>query len=138
MTATAAVDRRSAGRPDRPVVVYDGDCPFCRKQIESIRRRDVDDVFEYLPRQTEGIESRFPRLAEGDFDAGMRLIHGDDSLSVGADAVYQIARRVRGWKRLAWLYRVPLLHGLLRAAYGWVARNRQRLPGGCTDESCKT
>ena len=121
----------------RPVVVYDGACAYCRRQIQRIRRRDADGAFTYVTRQTEGLEQRFPGLAEGDFDTGMRLIHEDEAISVGADAVYQIAQRVRGWRRFAWLYRVPLLNGLFRAAYAWIARNRHRLARDCED-ACGT
>ena len=39
----------------------------------------------------------------------MRLVNPDGSIDVGADAVYQIARRLSGWKHVAWLYRVPVL-----------------------------
>jgi predicted DCC family thiol-disulfide oxidoreductase YuxK len=63
----------------------------------------------------------------------MRLVHTDGSVSVGADAVYAIAGRLRGWRRVAWLYRVPGLRGLCRIAYGWIARNRHRIGGACTD-----
>jgi predicted DCC family thiol-disulfide oxidoreductase YuxK len=115
----------------RPVVVYDAACAYCRRQVERIRRRDTKDAFAYFPRQTEGLEQRFPALVEETFDSGMRLVHEDEAISVGADAVYQIARRLGGWRRFAWLYRVPLLRGLFRIAYAWIARNRHRLARDC-------
>lgn len=131
------VDTEQPKTPRRPVVVYDGECPFCRRQVSRIQQRDVDGALEYLPRQAEGIEQRFPQLTEGDFDTGMRLVHPDGSVSVGADAVYQIARRVRTWRYFAWLYRVPVLHQVFRAMYGWIARNRNRLEKACTDDTCE-
>lgn len=127
----------SSDRSGEFVVVYDGQCAFCRKQVERIRCRDTQDIFEYLPRQAEGIEQRFPELIGGDFDSGMRLVHPDRSISVGADAVYEIARRVSGWKRLAWLYRVPVLNSICRVGYAWIARNRHKLAGKCEDGTCK-
>ena len=122
----------------RPVVIYDGECVFCRRQVERMKRRDADDAFEYVPRQAEGIERRFPKLTEGDFSTGMRLAYPDGTVSVGADAIYAIARRLRGWRNFAWLYRVPLLHGFFRGAYGWIARNRSRLSKrNCEDGACE-
>jgi predicted DCC family thiol-disulfide oxidoreductase YuxK len=120
----------------RPVIVYDGECPFCRKQVDRIRSRDVRDQFEYLPRQSASLTDRFPILAEADFNTGMRLVLPDGQVHVGADAVYQIARRLAGWRRIAWLYRVPVLHALARRIYGWIAANRQRLGQDCSDASC--
>ncbi len=122
--------------PARPAVIYDGECPFCTRQIEKFKSRDTDKVFEYVPRQAEGIDRRFPMLAEGDFNTGMRLVHRDASVSVGADAIYHIARRMKGWRRLAWLYQVPGLNILCRAIYAWIARNRYRLAKKCDDGAC--
>jgi predicted DCC family thiol-disulfide oxidoreductase YuxK len=124
--------------PGRPAIVYDGQCPFCLRQVERIQSRDRAGLFEYIPRQAAGLEDRFPQLRQGDFNTGMRLVHTDGSVSVGADAVYQIARRLPGWRTMAWLYRVPGLRLLFRAAYAWIARNRYRLAGSCEDEACQT
>ena len=121
--------------PVRPIVVYDGACPYCRKQVGRMKQRDVDEVFDYVPRQTEGLEQRFPRLAEGDFNTGLRLIEADGTIFVAGDAIYHIARRLRGWRNWAWLYRIPGLKQIFRAIYAWIARNRQKL-GPCTDERC--
>ena len=118
------------------VVVYDGECPFCQRQIARIRRRDSLGRFEYVPRQSPGLTERFPALAEGDFDTGMRLIKPDGSIFVGADSVYHIARRLPVWRRFAWLYRLPGIHAAARLAYAWVAAHRLSLGRNCDDGRC--
>jgi len=123
--------------PSRPVIVYDGDCPFCLKHVDGMKRRDSGNVFEYQPRQAPGLEERFPRITEGDFNSGMRLIDTDGSISIGADAVYNIARRLDGWRHLAWMYRIPLLNSICRGAYAWIARNRYRLAKKCDHGVCE-
>ena len=134
MSTTLSCDRTDVAA--RPVVVYDGECPFCARQIEKFKRRDTGSKFDYVPRQDKGIETRFPMLADADFNTGMRLVHPDLSVSVGADAVYHIARRLNVWRWFAWLYRVPVLNFVCRAAYAWVARNRYRLAKKCDDGTC--
>ena len=79
-------------------LVYDGDCSFCRRWVDRIARRDRSGTFEFVARQTEGLTKRFPKLVEGDFNTGMRLITSDDAIHVGADAAYQIVRRLRVWR----------------------------------------
>ncbi len=124
------VSRRGA------TLVYDGHCSFCRRWVARIARRDRRGTFEFVARQTEGLIERFPKLAEGDFNTGMRLITPDDVIHVGADAAYQIVRRLRYWQRIAWLYHVPGIHWLTRAGYAWIAANRQSLGGtGQSDSS---
>jgi len=102
-----------------------------------MQRRDPNGIFEYQPRQAAGLEDRFPALAEGDFNTGMRLIHTDGSIRVGADAVYDIARQLKGWKYLAWMYRIPVLNSICRASYAWIARNRYRFAKKCDDGVCE-
>lgn len=133
----SAAQTLSHGISERPVVVYDGECPYCLKQVDRMQSRDSDRTFEYQPRQAAGLEERFPKLADGDFNSGMRLIHTDGSISVGADAVYEIARRLNGWKYLAWLYRVPVLGWICRTGYAWIARNRYRFAKKCEDDVCE-
>ena len=112
--------------PDQ-VIVYDGACRFCQWSVRRMQRLDRGDQFEYLPRQAEGVETRFPRLAESDFNTGMRLVVDTDEIYVGADAVYQIYRRMAPFHLVAWLYRVPILHGFFRACYTLIARYRHLL-----------
>lgn len=120
----------------QPVVVFDGDCAFCRKQVARLQRRDRDGVFEYLPKQTPGLEERFPQLANMDFEKGLRFVGRDGRIAVGADGVYEIARRLSVYRWFAWLYRVPLLHSLFRGIYAWIARNRYKLVKNCDDGAC--
>ena len=121
----------------RSTLVYDGDCSFCRRWVARIAGRDQSGTFEFATRQTEGLTQRFPKLVEGDFNTGMRLITPDGTVHVGADAAYQIVRRLRYWRRIAWLYHVPGTHWFTRTVYAWIAANRQSLSGQCDDETCK-
>ena len=86
----------------RPVIVYDGECRFCLWSVGRIRRFDRNGRFEYLPRQTAGIEERFPVLSSSDFNTGLRLIHAGGQVDVGADAVYQIYRRASSLAPVRW------------------------------------
>lgn len=109
---------------NKPVVVYDGECRFCVWSVNRVKKLDRQDQFNYLPRQAPGIEVQFPRLADSDFNTGMRLIVGAEDIYVGADAVYQIYRRLPPFHLFAWFYRVPVLHWVFRAGYALIARYR--------------
>lgn len=121
----------------QPVIIYDGTCKFCIAQVDRIRRRDRPGVFEYLPRHAEGIDARFPKLAEQDFDTGLRLIRPDGSILIGADAVHGIMQQLRPWSLIAWMYHIPPLYWLANLLYRWIARNRHRLAGDCVERRCE-
>lgn len=122
----------------KPVVVYDGECSFCQWSVRRVARLDRLAQFDVIPRQAPGLDERFPVLAQSDFSTGLRLLCIDGSVHVGADAVYQIYRRLPPFHLLAWLYRVPLLHHLFRAGYALIARYRFRVFGraDCDDGVC--
>ena len=109
----------------RPVIIYDGECRFCQWSLRRIRKLDRRERFEYVPRQAEGVEERFPILTQSDFNTGLRLMDGD-AVHVGADAIYQIYRRLPPFHLVTWLYRVPLITQLVRLGYAFIARNRFR------------
>jgi predicted DCC family thiol-disulfide oxidoreductase YuxK len=121
----------------KPVVVYDGECAFCRSQIARIRSLDSNGAHEYLTRQDPTAEQRFPVLKHEDFDKGLRLIMPDGSLHTGADAFYEMARLLPATKNIAWLYNVPGVKPIARMIYAVIAANRQRLARHCENDACK-
>ena len=109
-----------------PVVIYDGECRFCQWSVQRIRKLDRAGLFEYLPRQAREVDERFPLLAESDFNTGLRFIRDGVEVSVGADALYEIYRRLPVYRFFAWVYLLPVLRQIFRAGYAFVARNRHR------------
>jgi len=126
----------TAGTSEPVHVIYDGECAFCRRSVERIRRLDRRDRFEYVPSQSPDLLARFPQLARHDLNSGMRVVLPGGTAHAGADAVYQIARRLPRTAWFAWLYRVPGARWLARRAYAWVAARRHRFALQC-DDSCR-
>jgi len=122
----------------KSLVVYDGDCAFCRASVEQVRRRDREGIFEYVPRRTEWLDERYPELATQDFNTGMRLIEPDGQIHVGMDAVYRISSQLPIWRWFSWLYRLPVINQVAKRAYAWVAANRMKLSRYCdSDGTCR-
>lgn len=109
------------------IVIYDDQCSFCQKRIAWIQSRARPGDFEYVPSRTAGLADRFPVLRSQDFNTGLRVVLPSGALRVGADSVYEIALRLPGWRGVAQLYRVPLIHSICRGIYAWVAKRRHRL-----------
>jgi len=94
--------------------------------VRRIRKLDRTALFEYLPRQARQVDERFPQLSESDFNTGLRFIQNSNEIRVGADALYEIYRRLPVYRHVAWVYRLPIFRQLIRAGYAIIARNRHR------------
>ena len=133
---------------EEQVIVYDGECRFCRWSIGRIQKLDQQDQFEYLPRQTDGVADRFPSLGESDFNTGLRFVStvsessgsapiGGERIYVGSDAIYEIYRRIPPFHLITWLYRIPVFSLFFRACYSLIARNRHRFGRvECDTDAC--
>ena len=78
--------------PDGPVIVYDGECPFCAAYVRMARLRDSAGSVTLVDARTATREGGHPVLAEIrerglDLDRGMvvkmdgRLFHGDAAMT---------------------------------------------------------
>ena len=114
-----------ANPPPIPLVVYDGDCSFCKLWVLRWRRR-LGGRVAFAPYQE--VAPHFPALPIERFRAAVQRIEPDGSVSQGAEAVFRtLAAHPRGG--LGWaLYRsVPGAAPLFELGYRWVANHRSLL-----------
>lgn len=121
-------------------VFFDGECPLCLREIRLLR---------WLDRRGR---VRFTDIASGDFDPSavgrtfedlMARIQGRELEADGTPGSWvegvEVFRRLYsavGFSPLVVLTRLPGIRHLLDAGYRWFARNRLRLTGRCSTDSC--
>lgn len=111
-----------AGVDDRPVMVFDGDCGFCRRWVARWRHATGDRI-EYVPFQDSA--ERFRNVAREDFAQAVHLIEPDGRVTHGAEAVLRTLALGAGRRAPLWWYdHVPLFAPLSEFCYGLVARRR--------------
>jgi predicted DCC family thiol-disulfide oxidoreductase YuxK len=118
---------------DHPVLIYDGDCQFCRRWVDRVKRYERADVIEPLPLQ----DSTAPGIAGLTRDQlleAMCLALPDGGRFSGADAVREIMPFVRGGWFFRFAFMIPGSMPLSRGVYGWVARRRRTI--GCGGDHC--
>ncbi len=106
----------------RPVLVYDGDCGFCRLWIERLKALAGDRI-ECAPYQEAS--SRFPQIPIENFARAVQLILPSGEVLAAAHAVFRAEAYApgRGW--MLWAYeRIPGAAVLSEAFYRFVARRR--------------
>src|SRR3954471_3286604 len=113
-------NRRVAAPPQKPLLIWDGDCHFCRHWIERWKAMTRGDV-DYATSQE--IASRFPEIPRKQFANSVVLVEPDGTVVTGAEAVYRSLRSHNRWPLLAY-ENVPGFAGLSEFGYVVVARNR--------------
>jgi len=107
---------------DRPVLVFDGDCAFCRAWVEYWQRLTGDRVL-YTPYQE--IDRRFPSLPRKDFASAVTLFLPSGEVRSGAHAVFSLLALVPGESWMLWLYvHIPGFAWIAEMVYRGVARHR--------------
>src|SRR6266404_9512034 len=81
-----------ANAPAAPLVVFDGDCHFCRRWIERWRELTQGAV-EYAPFQEAA--DRFSEIPREDFEQALHFIDKDGTVHRGAAAVFRSLGSVR-------------------------------------------
>ena len=116
-------DTTSAASEQRPLMIFDGDCGFCRRWIAHWQIMTGDRV-AYAPYQE--VHGRFPDIPEERFKQAVHLIEPDGAVTSGAEAVFR-ALHVSGARTWPlWLYRhFPGFGPASRAGYRFVASHRQ-------------
>lgn len=129
------------------VVIYDGDCGFCNKTREWITRFDFDRLYDWRTFQSgagasfgisqQALEEKAHVVAGGRIYAGFRAFRMmalyNPATSLGAAVAIAAAGF---WAPVMgrWLFAAlvvlfsPLFYPIGEAGYGWVSRNRHRLP----------
>ena len=117
-------------------VFYDGECPLCLREIKLLKWLDRKDRIQ------------FSDIAAPDFNAAeyektpaqfIDEIHGrlaDGSWIIGVEVFRKLYAAV-GFGLLVWPTRLPGISHALNFGYQVFAKNRLRLTGRCTKETCE-
>src|SRR3954470_16458762 len=70
----------------KPVLLYDGDCSFCRRWVERWKAL-TGETIEFAPSQEAG--PRFPQIPKEDFEKSVWLVEPDGHVTGAAKAVFR-------------------------------------------------
>jgi predicted DCC family thiol-disulfide oxidoreductase YuxK len=115
---------------DNRRLIFDGDCAFCSSSVR-FGQRWIGRMPPAVPYQREDVV-RFG-LTEADCAAAVQYVGRNGRVHSAHDALSALLIDAgRGWRLLGAAMRLPGIHWLSGVVYRWVARNRHRLPGGCS------
>lgn len=120
-------------RPDADVLIFDGECGFCRGQVARLDRWDRGGRLAYLSLHDPRVAERYPHLSREDLLAAMYLVTPSGERHRGAAAARYLSRRLPRLWLLAPLLHIPGSLPCWQWMYDQVAKRRYLLGGRVAD-----
>lgn len=109
----------------KPVMLYDGDCSFCRRWIGKWQGITKDKVVYEAYQETL---KNHPQVTERQCRRAVQLIMADGTVFAGAHAAFKVLALAHRYRFLLWSYEnLPLASSVAEWAYRFVARHRADL-----------
>ncbi|MDN3515946.1 MAG: DUF393 domain-containing protein [Candidatus Brocadia sp.] len=107
------------------VLIYDARCSLCCGCIKWIELHAVNrDAFEFVPCQSEERRRRFPEMSDETCLQAFQLVLSHNQILSGEKALPEILTRLKGFRWLSALPRLPISRVIFYAVYRWIANNR--------------
>lgn len=104
------------------LVLWDGDCRFCSKGIDWVRRMDQVGALDLQPYQGVSSPIMTPEFSADCARAIQVVLHDGSILSAGRAVLFMWS--VLGWKRTSRFFSLPPMIWLIEIAYSFVASHR--------------
>ncbi len=113
---------RVSNPPPKPLMIWDGECHFCKRWIERWREITAGKV-DYATYQEAA--AQFPEIPIAQFKRAVALVEPDGQTFFAAKAVYRSLRYRPSRRWLVWAYdHVPGFAAISETTYKFIARHR--------------
>jgi predicted DCC family thiol-disulfide oxidoreductase YuxK len=120
------------------LVIYDGECPFCRAQVARIARWDGRERLAFVSLHDPWVADRFPDLPRAQLMQQMYIVTRDGRRYAGAEGARYLTRRLPRLWPLAPLLHIPFSLPIWQWIYRQIARRRyQRNQTEPCDDTCQ-
>lgn len=109
--------------PERAVLVWDGQCGFCKYWV-TVWKHNTNDKVAYRPFQE--VSDDYPDIPLKEFKKASRLIESDGKVYSGPDSAFRsflYFKKPITFPHL-WYHRYAIFNRWCNHAYNWVAKNR--------------
>ncbi len=115
---------RVATPPTKPVLIFDGDCNFCRRWISRWQQSTGDRV-EYIPFQDPTVAARFSELTREQCTEAVQFVDTDGHIYSAAEGVFRTLAVAPCKRWPLWCYQqIPGVASITEGLYRFVAKHR--------------
>lgn len=124
--------------PTADVVIYDGNCQFCRRQVERLHRWDGKNRLAFLSLHDPAVSRYVPNVTHDQLMQQMYLVDQRGRRFAGTNALRYLSRRLPPLWILAPLLHIPFSLALWQCLYRQVAKWRYQLnKASCDEGTCR-
>ena len=108
--------------------LYDGECPLCLRETNFLKRKDKNNVINFIDISTNYIPKNFKNISYKQAMSNLHGIRNNEEIIFGID-VLTYAYELVG---LGWIYfptKLPIFSNLIRVLYKYWAKNRLNFTG---------
>lgn len=111
----------------KSTLIYDAACPLCTHTVDWIKRTAEKNSFELLPCQSGDLGTRFPAIEREACMKALHLVIPDGRKYAGEKALPLILEKMKRYRWLGVLFKLPGVMLVCRFYYRGVAGIRYRL-----------
>jgi predicted DCC family thiol-disulfide oxidoreductase YuxK len=125
-------------RPDGDIVIFDGHCKFCRRQVHRIFRADRSGRLAFVSLHDPLVAQRWPDLSHDQLMSKMTIVDRRGKRHGGAAAFQYLTRRLPRWWVFTPITHFPGFMVIARWVYRQIAKRRYQWGKveGCDNGSC--
>jgi len=105
---------------DRPLVIYDGSCAFCRRWVGRLQRWDRQHLLEYLPLQDPSA-LRAAATPQAALEQAVHVVLPSGEVTAGARAVRAMTQYLPGGRIAFFALGLPGALPVAERVYRWIA-----------------
>ena len=107
------------------ILIYDDRCSLCRGCMKWIELHAIrEDAFEFIPCQSEERKNRFQEITDKDCQKSFHIVLPTNKILAGDKALPEVLNRLKGYRWLSILFKMPIIKEFLYVVYRWVSNNR--------------
>jgi predicted DCC family thiol-disulfide oxidoreductase YuxK len=110
-----------------PIFIFDGDCAFCSSSARVLKRMTrgklAIEPYQYLDLASYSLDSEKTSKS-------VYYITETESFAAAKAIARSLIDAKTPWSVAGFLMNIPVIISVAELVYGWVAKNRHRLPGG--------
>ncbi len=89
--------------PEKPILIYDGDCPLCVRFKQALEFLDKDGRIQVVSLQSDELFEKYSQLSKSECEKEIHLLQDDGEVLSGPKVIEYLVSIFPGVRKFSWL-----------------------------------